>query len=147
MHIPGWRAAFVLIATSGSLTAQTNSLTVSSPGALSISTATTGSQPTSRSDQTARYSVTAASGRMKITGYADTPLPPGVTLQISLVAPSGAVSLGSVTLTGTAQDLVRYIPAGTYTNLTITFSLSATVAAGVVPYNTSQVVLTLADDP
>ena len=138
-------AAFSTVGASGPLSAQ-SSISVTSPSTLTISSATAGSQPNSHT-QTAQYSVTVAGTRMKITGYADTPLPAGVTLTISLVAPSGAVSLGTVTLTTSAQDLVRYIPAGTYTSLTVTYTLSATVSAGVVSSNSNHVVLTLADDP
>lgn len=141
-----WSTAAVLLA-AVRLSAQANALSTSAPGPLVISSATAGSQPASRTDQTARYSVTVGSGRMKITGYIDSPLPPGVTLTITLAAPTGAASSGSVTLSETPQDLVRYIEVGQYTNLTVTLTLSANVDAGVVSYTPKGVVLTLVTDP
>ncbi|MEP6619078.1 MAG: hypothetical protein ABJE47_07185 [bacterium] len=106
-----------------------------------------GAQPSALTDQTARYSVTVASGRMKIAGQLDTPLPSGVTIKIQLAAPSGATSMGSVVLTDTPQDLVRFIPPGQRTGLPVTLILTATVTAGIVSYAASHVVLTLVDDP
>jgi hypothetical protein len=141
-----WSTAVVLLA-AVRLSAQANALSTSAPGPLIISSATAGNQPVSRTDQTATYSVTVGSGRMKITGYIDSALPSGVTLSITLAAPTGAASAGSVVLSDTPQELVRYIEVGTYTNLTVTLTLSATVNAGVVAYTPKGVVLTLVTDP
>ncbi|MDB4873759.1 MAG: hypothetical protein JWM41_205 [Gemmatimonadetes bacterium] len=135
-----------LTATAQQLSAQTSSISVTSPSALSISAATAGGQPVGQST-TASYSVTVVGGRKKITAQLEAPLPPGVTLTISLAAPSGAVSLGSATLSTSSRDMVRYIAIGQYTSLTVTLSLNASVSAGVVPFNYSHVVLTLVDDP
>jgi len=142
-----WCAVAALLAASRLLPAQSNSISLTAPGQLTVSTAFAGSQPVTSTDQTARCAVTVVGARMKITGYLDTPMPAGVTLTLSIAAPTGAVSLGAVTLTGSAQDLVRYIDAGTYTGLTATFALTATVSAGVTPYTSSHVILTLTVDP
>ncbi|HXT13990.1 MAG TPA: hypothetical protein VN706_00070 [Gemmatimonadaceae bacterium] len=120
---------------------------MTAPGPLTIVSAPAGSNPTSVTDQSARYSVTVVSGRMRITARLDNPPPAGVTMTISLTAPAGAVSLGTVTLTSSDQNVVRYIPVGQYPGLTVTLSLAATVTAGAVGYHASNVILTLSDDP
>ncbi|MGH7617016.1 MAG: hypothetical protein ACREPM_07310 [Gemmatimonadaceae bacterium] len=140
-------AAAATLVAAARLSAQADALSLTAPGPLVISTATAGGQPVAQTDQTARYSVTAGSGRLKITGYVDSPLPSGVTLTITLAAPTGAASAGPVVLTTTAKDLVRYIEVGQYNSLTVTLTLSANVTAGVVPYAPKGVVLTLATDP
>lgn len=117
------------------------------PASLTISSATAGGQPTAVSDQSARYSVTAATGQMKISGKLLVAPPAGVTITITLSAPTGAVSLGTVVLSNSDQPLVRYIPVGQYSNMSVTFTLSASVSAGVVPYSASDVILTLSADP
>jgi hypothetical protein len=140
-------ASLALIAAFGRIEGQSSSILLTPPASLAVSTATAGSQPTGQSDNTARYSVTVASGRKKITAELDAPLPTGVTLMICLSAPSGAVSVGSVALGTSARDVVRYISVGQYSGLPVTITLTASVLAGVVPYNASHVVLTLVDDP
>jgi hypothetical protein len=139
-------AAITTLLAAARLSAQSNALSMSAPGPLIIASAVAGGQPLSPS-QSAHYSVTVATGRMKITGHVDSPLPPGVTLTISLAAPSGAASVGSVDLSQTPTDLVRFIEVGQYTNLTVTLTLSANVTAGVVSYTPKGIVLTLVSDP
>jgi hypothetical protein len=137
-----------LIATSGHLSAQTSSIAMTTlPGPLTIIDAVPGGQPRAQTDQAARYSVNVTTGRMKIAGQLDTPLPPGVTLTIQLSAPSGATSVGAVALGTSPQDLVRFISPGQRAGLPVTLVLSASITAGVIPYTASHVVLTLVDDP
>ena len=140
-------AGVALIAVVPSLSAQSNSITLTSLGTLTISVATPGGQPVSSTNNTGKYSVNAVSGRMKVTAQLDSPLPSGVTLTITLSAPSGAVSLGATALSTSSQNVVRYIPVGDYTNLSVNLQLSSSVTAGVVPPNTSHITLTLVDDP
>jgi hypothetical protein len=142
-------AGFVvaLISVNQRLPAQSNAISLTALGTLTISTATPGGQPIGTTNNTGKYSVTAVSGRVKVTAQLDTPLPSGVTLTITLAAPIGAVSMGGVTLNTTAQDVVRFVPIGDYSNLSVNLALSSSVGAGVVPFNTSHITLTLVDDP
>lgn len=111
---------------------QSSSLAVSGdPPPLFVGTAIAGDQPLPAVDGSTVYSITAASGE-KITAYIDQAMPPGVTIEITLAAPPGAVSAGPVVLTTVPQDLVRSLPAGTFSGLSISYTLRATVAAGVV---------------
>jgi hypothetical protein len=129
------------------LPAQSNTISLTALGTLTISAALPGGQPIGSTNNTGKYSVNVVSGRMKVTAQLDAPLPPGVTLTITLAAPSGAVSLGGVALNTIAQDVVRYVAIGDYSNLSVNLALSSSVAAGVVPFNTSHITLTLVDDP
>jgi hypothetical protein len=138
--------AIGLIAGSERLSAQSNTISLTTLGTLTISVATPGGQPVP-SSSTGRYSVNVVSGRVKITAQLDTPLPSGVTLTVTLTAPTGGISLGGVVLGTSSQDVVRYIPIGEYPSLSLSLALNSSVSAGVVPYNTSHIVLTLVDDP
>jgi hypothetical protein len=114
------------------------------PSALRITTAIAGSPPTAVSNNATTYSVTNLLVLpKKITAQLNSDMPAGVTLKITLAAPAGATSLGPVTLTTTAQDVVQNIGVGTFSNLTITYQLSATTAAGVVAAASKTVTLTL----
>lgn len=112
--------------------AQSSSITVSGdPATLIVGTAIAGEQPLPAVDGSTVYSVTATLGQ-KITAYIDQAMPPGVTLEITLAAPAGALSVGPVVLTTVPQDLVRLLPEGTASGLSISYTLRATVSAGVV---------------
>ena len=127
----GATSAFTFaVATSNGL-AQSSIVLSSDPAPLTVGTAIAGSQPLPATDISTVYTVTAAAGE-KITAFIDQAMPPGVTLEITLTAPPGAVSLGPVVLTTVPQDLVRSIPAGTFAGLSVRYTLRATVAAGVV---------------
>ena len=65
------------------------------------------------------------------------------TLQVNLGAPTGGSSSGDVTLSTTAADLVTGITQRAESGLTVSYTLSATVAAGVVASDTRTVTLTL----
>ena len=140
--------AITLSLATSQLAAQGTSIAITTPpAALVVASAVAGTAPTPHTDQSARYAVNVASGRMKVVGQLDSPLPPGVTLTVELLAPSGAVSLGRIVLTTQGQDLVRFIPPGQHTGLPLTLALSASVSAGVIAYGSSSLVLTLVDDP
>lgn len=112
-----------------------------------INTAVAGSQPTSVTNAVTTYNVRVnKTSNKKITAGLNTNMPANVTLTVTLSAPPGATSLGAITLTTTAQDAVVNI---TNVNVTqsITYQLSATVAAGVIPSSTRTVTFTLLDYP
>ncbi len=110
-----------------------NQMSVSgNPGALVISTATAGSAPTDATDATTTWAVTTNQTGTKVTAAIDLAMPSGVTLKVNLGAPTGATSAGSVSLGTTAVDLVTGITKLNASAKTVTYTLSATPAAGVV---------------
>jgi len=115
-----------------------------SPSAMTVSTATAGQQPNNATNATTTYNITTLNFVRSITGNINTAMPSGVTLQVQLAAPSGATSAGSVAMTTTATNLVNSIPKfSNVSNLTITYTLSATVAAALVSNATKTLTLTI----
>ncbi|MDQ6717878.1 MAG: hypothetical protein M3Z17_05975 [Gemmatimonadota bacterium] len=141
-------ALALLIPSAARLPAQTLSVS-GSPGPMTVSVATAGSQPLAVSDATTTYSASALTSLLakKITGQVNTNLPPGVTLTISLVAPSGASSSNAVTLDTTPRDLVVNITNAVPQSKAVTYTLSATVAAGTISSTSRTVTLTLVSYP
>ena len=135
---------------SGVAQAQTALTASGSPAPLIISTAVAGSQPVAIPDIATTYFVRVKNiaGVKKITAQIDTPMPPATTLTVALAAPSGATSLGAVSLDTTPRDVVVNI-SGINPGVTrgITYVFSATVAAGVIASQTRTVTLTLANFP
>jgi hypothetical protein len=121
-----------------------NELSVSgSPGSLTVSTATAGDAPDAVSDATTTYAITTNETGRKITGALNTAMPDGVTLTATLAAPTGGSSVSAVTLSTVAADLVTGITTLNESGKAITFGLSATSAAGVVPSAVKTVTLTI----
>ncbi|MCC4114223.1 hypothetical protein LLG90_02545 [Aromatoleum toluclasticum] len=121
-----------------------NELSVSgNPGALTISAATAGSAPTSVSDATTTYAITTNQSTRKITAAINTAMPNYVTLKANLAAPTGATSAGAVTLGTVAVDAVTGISTLNESAKTITYSLEATAAAGVVTSASKTVTFTI----
>lgn len=121
-----------------------NEISVSgNPGALTVSTATAGSAPNAVSDASSSYAITTNETNRKITAAIDTAMPAGVTLTVSLAAPTGATSAGAVTLGTVAQDAVTGISTVNESGNTITYGLSATAAAGVQASASRTVTLTI----
>jgi hypothetical protein len=109
-----------------------NQLGVSgAPAPLVVSTATAGSAPTSVTMGGSSYAITTNESNKKITAAIDAPLPGGVTLEVSLAAPSGAASADFVPLGTSGADLVTGISNTTATALPINYRLSATTSAQV----------------
>ncbi len=125
-----------------------NEVSVSgNPGALTVDSATAGSQPTAATDSGTSYSITTNGTGKKITGALNSAMPAGTTLSVNLVAPSGGTSAGAVNLTTSTQNLVTGISQVASSGHGITYSLSATVAAGEIASTTRIVTLTLTDGP
>lgn len=130
--------------------ARAQSVSVSgNPGLLRVSTAIAGSEPLSVSNATTTYTVTTGNPNRphRITARLSVPMPVGVTLTASLAAPPGATSLGPVALDATDRDVVLDIPRRTDATQSITYMLSATVAAGVVPTSSRTVTFTIVQQP
>lgn len=82
-------------------------------------------------DNTTTYDITTNETNKKITGAIDVDMPANTTLQVNLAAPAGATSVGDVTLSTVAADLVTGISHVNQAGNTITYTFSATEAADV----------------
>ena len=101
------------------------------PAPLAITTATAGSSLTSVTSGGSSLAVTTNETNKKITAALDQPLPSGVTLEVTLAAPSGASSQNYVALSTFGADLVTGISATNAASLPLTYRLSATPQASI----------------
>lgn len=119
------------------------SITVSGdPAVLTVDSAVPGSPLDPVPDLSTTYDVS-ASDTAQVTARLGRTLPDGVTLELELEAPAGAVGQGFVQLTTVDQAVVMSIDPSTYSNLGVTYRLSATTGAGAVPLSSRDVVLTV----
>ena len=124
--------------------------TAGTPGLLRISSAVAGSEPVAVSTSGGTYSITTPNPNRQyaITGQINANMPTGITLTVNLAAPGqGAVSLGAVALDVTARNLVTGIKKNMTATQSITYQLSATAAAGVIPLSSRTVTLTIIQFP
>lgn len=133
------------------LSAQGNIGTITvgpNPALMRIMVAAPGMDPNSVSAGTT-YTIKAvrANKPQKVTGVLNAAMPAGVTLTIQLSAPTGATSSGAVALDATVRDLVGNITNLTAEPGTITYTLSATAAAGVVTAGSRIVTFTVTGWP
>jgi hypothetical protein len=98
---------------------------------LAITTATAGSSLTSVTAGGSNLAVTTNESNKKITAALDQALPAGVTLEVTLAAPSGASSQSFVALSTAGSDLVTGISATNAVSLPLTYRLSATPQASI----------------
>lgn len=121
-----------------------NELAVSEPTvSLTVNSATAGLAPTAVSDSSTSYAITTNESGQKITGSLNSDMPTGVTLSVTLAAPSGATSAGKQALSTTPVDLVTGISTLNESLKAISYELAATTAAGVVPPATKTLTLTI----
>ncbi|HEY8174163.1 MAG TPA: hypothetical protein VIF32_00595 [Gemmatimonadaceae bacterium] len=99
------------------------------PAPLVINSATAGNAPAPVTGVGTTYAVTTNESNQKITASIDHALPSGVTLEVTLSAPTGASSVGAVQLTTAGADVVTGISSANASLLPITYRLSATAAA------------------
>jgi len=144
-------AVLILGVAAGAREAGAQSISVNgSPPLMSISTATAGLAPNAVFDNSTTYTVGAGGGGSQVTimAHLATPMPAGVTLTVSLAAPGGgATSLGPVVLSTAPQSVVTGVHGGSVKTQSISYQLSATAAAGVVPVQSRSVVFTLVVTP
>ena len=116
---------------------------------MTITTAVAGSEPTPIVNSATTYYLRAKrpSGTQKIMGSINAPMPFGTTLTIELGVPFGAVSSGPVALDVMDQDLLTNVEKVNGNTYTITYTFSATAAAGVIPSQSRTVTLTMVDAP
>ena len=118
-----------------------------SPGTLVVSSALAGSPLNPATDGSTTYFLLyLGATTQKITAQLNTPMPAGVTLTATLAAPPGASSLGPTDLDASARTVVTGIGI-TLAVRSISYQLSATPAAGVVPLQSRTVTLTLTAAP
>jgi hypothetical protein len=140
-----------LLLLAGSRVGAAQTLTVNPPtaGPLTINTAVAGQEPTGVAAGGGTYTVGVKKnkGITRITARLSAPLPAGTTLSITLAAPGGgALSVGAVQLTTSAQSVVTNLPdqSTTFFNNAITYSFNANSSAGVLALQTATVILELA---
>jgi hypothetical protein len=118
------------------------------PALMRVSTAVAGQDP---APVTASASFTAKAGKatkpQKISAQLDAAMPAGVTLTLNMGAPTGATSNGDVALDATVRDLVGNITNTTVQTLPMTYTLTATAAAGVITASTRTVTFTITSWP
>jgi hypothetical protein len=119
-----------------------NQISFAGSPSLVINTATAGSNPASVT-AAATWAVTTNQTGAKITASINSAMPAGVTLSANLAAPAAAASAGSQSLSTTSVDLVTGITKLAQGALSVTYSLSATAAAGVVSSTTRTVTYTI----
>ena len=119
-----------------------NQIAFSGSPSLVINTATAGVDPAAAT-ATASWAVTTNQTGSKITASIGSAMPTGVTLAVTLAAPTGGTSAGAQALTTTAVDLVTGLTKVAEGALGVTYSLSATAAAGVVASTSRTVTYTI----
>jgi hypothetical protein len=119
-----------------------NQIAFSGSPSLVISTATAGSAPTAVTAG-ATWAVTTNQTGAKITASINSAMPAGLTLSANLAAPAGGTSAGAQNLGTTSVDVVTGITKVAQGAMSVTYSLSATAAAGVVSSTTRTVTYTI----
>lgn len=120
-----------------------NQISVSgSPAAMAINTAVAGSAPTSVTNAATTWAVTTNQTGSKVTAAINLAMPAGVTLSLLLANPTGATS-STLALGTIAADAVTTITKLNESAKTVTYTLAATSAAGVVASASRTVTLTM----
>ena len=120
-----------------------NQIAFTGSPSLVINSAIAGNAPTDASDASAIWAVTTNQTGAKITASINSAMPAGLTLSVNLAAPAGASSAGAQSLSTTAVDLVTGITKAAQGALSVSYSLAATPAAGVVTSTTRTVTYTI----
>lgn len=143
-------AALLLIASIRALGAQTVAVS-SNPALLRVSTAVAGSEPTAVTDAVTTYTVTTPPNpntRYQVTAQLNASMPAGVTLTATFAtAGTSFSSAGAIALDVTARQVVFNIRKNITATGGITYTLTATAAAGVVPLSSRTVTLTILTYP
>lgn len=119
-----------------------NQIAFSGSPSLVINAATAGVDP-SAATAAATWAVTTNQTGAKVTASIGSAMPAGVSLTVNLAAPTGATSAGAQALSTTAVDLVTGLTKVAQGTLGVTYSLTATAAAGVVSSTSRTVTYTI----
>lgn len=103
------------------------------PSPMAITSATAGAGLTSVTATGTSYAVTTNESNQKITASINQDMPTGVTLEVSLEAPSGASSAGTVQLGTAGVDVVTGISSTASSALPIMYRLNATPQVQLAP--------------
>lgn len=116
---------------------------------LSVTSATAGSEPAPVIGTGSQYrvKVNKNAGPQRLTASISAAMPAGVTLTLEAAPTTGATSLGPVTLSTTARDLVTNITNTAFESQNLTYTFTVTVAAGVLPLSSRTVTLTVTNWP
>ncbi|MDB5867513.1 MAG: hypothetical protein JWO70_5319 [Betaproteobacteria bacterium] len=143
--ITGAHAAGSAVQSFNVAVAAINELSVSgNPGTLTVNSATAGSAPNAATDASTTYAITSNETNKKITAQLDVDMPSGITLGVLLAAPTGATAT-SQSLSTVAADVVTGISKLNESAKSITYTLSATAAAGTLTSAGKQVTFTIID--
>lgn len=119
-----------------------NQIAFAGSPSLTINTATAGGNPTNATAN-ATWAVTTNQSTAKITASIGSNMPTGLTLTVNLTAPAGGSSAGAQALSTAAVDVVTGITQVAQSAIPLSYSLSATPAAGVVASQTRIVTYTI----
>ncbi len=143
------RAATSLLLLAGLLLAASHSAAaqLANVGPLAVTTAVAGSQPAPVIGNSSYSGTVPFAGQMKVVCSLNANMPTGTTLAVRLTAPSGGTSLGDVILDISNRDLVIAAVPVFFTAVTIRYTFTPTVAAGVLPLTTRTATYTLVTYP
>ena len=116
-------------------------------GPIIINAAVAGSEPAPKVATSGYSNVLVFTGQQKVTGHLNANMPPSTTMAVRLTAPSGGTSVGNVNLDVIDRNLVIAATPPFFTNVTITYTFTGLVAAGVIPNTTRTVTYTLSAYP
>ena len=126
-----------------------NEIDITGDVTLTVNAAVAGSAPTQATDSTSTYAITTnvtSPATKKITAALDGTPVTGLTFGIHVAAPSTGSNVAAAELVaGTPRDVVTAISAVNESALSISYTLDATVGAGVVTSASKIVTLTIAD--
>lgn len=112
------------------------------PSVMTVDSAIPGSPLDAVTEGSTTYSVSADSSATVLARLNEA-APSGVTLEVELEAPQGAVSQGFVELTTMDREVVTSIDPGSHASLQITYRLASSAEAGTVSLTGRDVVLTI----
>ncbi|HXT13993.1 MAG TPA: hypothetical protein VN706_00085 [Gemmatimonadaceae bacterium] len=122
-----------------------NQISVQGSPVLTVRDAIPGGPLSSVTVDGSTWSVTTNSTGAKITANLDQDLPAGLTLSVSLGAPTGAASAGLQVLRTTPVDVVANVSRTAAADLPIRYRLDAAITSGVVVEGTRHIVFTITD--
>lgn len=120
-------------------------VTAGAPALMRVNSAVAGSQPLPITVAGGTYTITTTNPNRTyaITARLNANMPAGATMAVTLAAPPGATSLGAVALDVTARNVVTGIGRNVISTQNITYTFTATAAAGVIPLSSRTVTLTV----
>ncbi len=113
------------------------------PAILTVSVATAGSGPTSAVDNSTYYALTTNGSSEKLMASINLAMPTATALFLTASPPTGAISIGPVSLDVSDQSIVTGISQVAQSNLQLSYLFQASVGAGVLAPTTRIVTLTL----